>query len=104
MDKKQRPKKTTVTKIIRKVIDGMSSSEVLEAVETEDGVTKDIKQVTIERTKNQDERGNKERVGQKDQNKIVNPFFYFFLFMRIKEPSLNLSGSMTTRIMKGLFL
>jgi hypothetical protein len=80
MDKKGRPKKTTVTKRIIRVVDGIYSSEVLEALLTEDGVTKDIKQGTIERTKKQDERGKKTRAEKKDQNKIVNPFILSFPF------------------------
>jgi hypothetical protein len=87
MDKKWRPKKTTATKTIRKVIDGISSSEVLEAVITEEGETKDIKQGTIERIKKQDERKNKKRAEQKDQNKIENPFDEFFPFHKSKRTS-----------------
>jgi hypothetical protein len=84
MDKKWRPKKTTVTKTIRKVINGISSSEVLEAVETEDGKTEDIKEKTIEQIKQQDERGNRKRAEQKEQNKIKNPLDEFFPFFENK--------------------
>ena len=80
MDKNWQPKKTTVTKTIEKVIDGMSSVEVLEAVEIEDGVTKDIKQEAIEQTKKQTERANKRRAEQKDEESTENASDEFFPF------------------------
>lgn len=67
MDKKWRPKKTRVTKEIRKVVDGIPSGEVLEAVEIEDGKTKDIKQEIIERNKRLGEREIKFRAERKEK-------------------------------------
>ena len=67
MDKKWRPKKTRVTKEIRKVVDGIPSGEILEAVEIEDGVTKDIKQEVIEQYKRIVERDNKFRAERKEK-------------------------------------
>lgn len=80
MDKNWQPKKTTVTKTIRKIVNGVISSEVLDALETEGGITKDIKRKTMEQVKKQVESENKKRTEQKDQNKIENPFDVFFPF------------------------
>ena len=80
MDKQWRPKKTTETKTFEKVVDGMLSSEVLEAVEIEDGVTKDIKQKFIQPNKKQKGLIFKRKAGQKGQKRTENEFDGFIPF------------------------
>ena len=80
MDEQWRPEKTTTAKTIVKVTDSMVSGEVLEAVETEDGVARDIKQKAVKQTKKQMERANKETAEQKDQKRSENPLDMLFPF------------------------
>lgn len=74
MDKHWKPKKTTVIKTIRKLVDGIPSGEILEAVETEDGASTDIKQKAMEQMQKEMDQINKQRAEQKAQNKIQKPF------------------------------
>jgi hypothetical protein len=74
MDKNWQPKKTTVVKTIVKVVDGISSSEVLEAMQIEDGVTKDIKQEIIQPNKKQTGLIFGKKAEQKGQKRTENEF------------------------------
>lgn len=67
MDKQWRTEKTTITTMIVKSVDNVISAEILEAVEIEDGITKDITQEIAEQTKEQMERRNEQRAEQKSQ-------------------------------------
>ena len=80
MDKQWRPKKTTVTKIFEKVVDGMLSSEVLETVEIEDGIAKNIKEEAIKQNRIRMGRKNKRSTEQKDQKSTENEFEGFIPF------------------------
>ncbi|MFC1838486.1 hypothetical protein ACFL1N_02820 [Thermodesulfobacteriota bacterium] len=67
MDKKWRPKKTTITTAIVKDANNMLTGELIKAEEIEDGITRDVTQKLAEQTKEQIESANKERAKNKDQ-------------------------------------
>jgi hypothetical protein len=80
MDKQWRPKKTTITTANVKEVDNVLSGEILKAVETEDGITKDVTEKIAKQTKKQLERTNKERAEQKEQKGTGNEYDAFFPF------------------------
>ena len=99
MDKKWRTTKTTITTMIVKTVDNVLSSEILEAVEIEDGVTKDITEEIAKQTEEQIERSNEQRAEQKSQEETEdssNQLFPFdkkkrakFVFNRLDDASIN---------------
>jgi seryl-tRNA synthetase len=97
MDKQWRPKKTTITTANVKEVDNVLSGEILKAVETEDGITKDVTEKIAKQTKKQLERTNKERAEEMNMT-------HFSLLMRTREPSLHFTDLMTPTLMKGLFI
>ena len=80
MDKQWRPKKTTITTSIVKEVDNVLSGEIKKAVETEDGITKDVTEKIAKQAKKQLERTNKERAEQKGQKGTGNEYDVFFPF------------------------
>jgi len=74
------PKKTTISKAIIKVVDSMVSGELLEAVEIENGNSKDISQKIATQLKEQMESANKETAKRKGQKGIENALDIFFPF------------------------
>ena len=68
MNKQWQPKKTTITKSIETVIDGVPNGEILEVLEIENGVTKDITQKKLKDIKDLEEKAKKNRAKEKPQN------------------------------------
>jgi len=67
MDKQWRPKKTTIITSIVKATDNVLSADIVNAVETEDAITKDITKEIAEQSKKQIESSNRERAERKGQ-------------------------------------
>ena len=80
MDKQWQTTKTTITTMIVKSVDNILSSEILEAVEIEDGATRNVIQEVAEQTKEQIERSNKERAEQKKQEETEDSSDVLFPF------------------------
>jgi hypothetical protein len=72
MDEEWQPKKTIITTVIIKSVDNMLSSEVLEAMETEDGAINDITEKIAKQTEEQIERTNKQTSEQMEQKGTEN--------------------------------
>jgi len=99
MDKQWQSTKTTITTAVVKDTEGVLSGRVIEAVEIEDGMTKDIIEKTKEQTEKQIEEANKQRREQETQNEaenLSNTLFPFkeskrakFKFSRLNDTSIN---------------
>jgi TusA-related sulfurtransferase len=80
MDEQWRPEKTTTATAMVTVTDSIVSGEVLEAMETEDGVTKDIKRTAVKQTKKQMEQANKETAARKGQKRTENSYEWRYYY------------------------
>jgi hypothetical protein len=99
MNKQWQPTKTTITTIVVKDTEGVFSGKVIEAVEIEDGITKDIIERISEQIKKQIDEANKQRREQKAQKEpenTLNTLFPFqenkrakFRFNRLNDASIN---------------
>jgi len=99
MDKQWQPTKTTIATAVVKDAKGVLSGRVIEAVEIEDGMTKDIIEKTTEQTETQIEEANKQRKEQeapKEPENTLNTLFPFeeskrakFMFNRLNDAVIN---------------
>jgi hypothetical protein len=99
MNKQWQPTKTTMTTAVVKDTEGVLSGRVIEAVEIEDGMTKDIIEKTREQAEKQIEEANKQRreeKAQKEPENTLNTLFPFkedkrakFKFNRLNDAIIN---------------
>jgi hypothetical protein len=99
MDKKWQPAKTTITTAVVKDAEGILSARVIEAVEIEDGMTKDIIEETRERTEKQIQEANEQRndvEAPPEREDTLDTLFPFqeskranFRFSRLNDASIN---------------
>jgi hypothetical protein len=87
MNKQWQPEKTTTVKSIEKNINNESSNEILEAIETENGKSKDITAKMAKQAEAQREKGKKDAAkgkGKKEPESIYSAFFPFTKETRAK--------------------
>ena len=91
MDKQWQPAKTTITTAVVKDAEGVLSARVIEAVEIEDGMTKDIIEETRERTEKQIQEANKQRKEVEAPEEPENTFDTLFPFQESKRANFQFS-------------